>query len=145
MIATRRATLRDVDAIIKLALISLAVDPLPVKIDGGAMMNMTAAMIRDNSQFVRVAEVDGKVVAVVGVSCSQGFWFYGQQASMLLFWSTHTGAAIPLMRELARWIKSRPIIKLAVIECEPHIDQRAIKFIRRLGFTRESVNLVYVR
>ena len=45
----------------------------------------------------------------------------------------------------AAWVKERPIIKTAVIECEPVIDARAIRFLKKLGFSRESANLVYVK
>ena len=141
----RPAVVRDINTIVELAMESVASDPLPVKPDPAAMRETALALVGNRSQFVWVAEEGGVVVACVGVSCSRGFWFHGWQASMLLFWSRRPGAGIALLRRLAEWIRERPIIKLAVIECEPKVDPRAIKFLKRLGFSRESTNLVYVK
>jgi hypothetical protein len=142
----RAARTSDIDSIIELAVESVTtVDPLPVTIDQGAMRDMAKSMIGVATQFVWVAEVDGKVVACVAATAARGFWFRGWQASMILFWSRVPGAGIALLRQLAEWIRGRPLIKLAVIECEPSIDPRALRFLRRLGFTRSSTNLVYVR
>jgi hypothetical protein len=49
------------------------------------------------------------------------------------------------MREFARWVTSRSAIKLAVMELEPDADPRLVKFLKRVGFARESLNLTYVR
>lgn len=144
-ITIRRAATRDIDVIVSLAIESVNTNPLPVRIDKDAIRESAIAMVSSNSQFVWVAEVAGVVVACVGVASNKSFWFHGQQASMILFWSRHPGAAVPILRKLAQWIKDRPLIKLAVIECEPQIDARTIKFLKRLGFGRESTNLVYVR
>ncbi len=142
----RPARLADIPAIVDLAVESVTtVDPLPVKLDKGAMAVTARSMIGVASQFLWVAEVDGKVVASVAAQAGAGFWFKGWQASVLLFWSRHPGAGIALLRELARWVKERPLIKIAVIECEPSIDQRSLRFLRRIGFTRASTNLAYVR
>jgi hypothetical protein len=145
LIKIRPAALGDIPAIISIAMESVATDPLPVKPCEKAMRETALALIGNRSQFVWVATVDECIVACVAVSCSRSFWFSGWQASMILFWSRHPGAAIPLLRRLSSWIKERPIIKTAVVECEPKIDPRAIKFLKRLGFSRESTNLVYVK
>ena len=141
----RPATRLDIAAIIDLAMESVARDALPVKPDPQAMRDTANALIGNRSQFVWVTEEDGVVVACVGAMCSRSFWFHGWQASMLLFWSRRPGAAVPLLRRFAAWVKERPIIKTAVIECEPVIDARAIRFLKKLGFSRESANLVYVK
>lgn len=142
----RPAKQSDVDVIVELAVESVTtVDPLPLKLDIYEMKATARGMIGNPTQFVWVAESGGKVVACVGVACSKGFWFKGWQASMLLFWSRVPGAGIALLREMARWIKGRPLIKLGIIECEPSIDPRSVRFLRRIGFSRQSTNLVYVR
>lgn len=141
----RPATPKDINAIVSLALESVRSDPLPVKLDPQAMRETALSLIGNSSQFVWVTEDDGVVVACVGVMCSRSFWYHGWQASMLLFWSRKAGAALPLLRKFAQWVKERPIIKTAVIECEPLIDERAVRFLKRLGFSRESTNLVYVK
>jgi hypothetical protein len=92
-----------------------------------------------------VADHDGKVVAAFAACVQQGFWFHKLQCSVLLYYTRVPGAGTPLMREFAKWVKSRSAIKLAIIELEPGADLRLVRFFKRLGFTRESTNLTYVR
>ncbi|MEY4951779.1 MAG: hypothetical protein RL299_203, partial [Pseudomonadota bacterium] len=54
-------------------------------------------------------------------------------------------ACMPLLRRFAEWVKSRPVIKLAVFELEPGADERLEFALARLGFGRKSTNMVYVR
>lgn len=140
----RKATLSDVPAIVDIAVESVSKDPLPVRIDRQAMAD-TARDALGPAHFLWVAEQDGKVVAAMGAMVQQGFWFERQQCSVLLYYSRVAGAGLPLLREFARWVKGRPTIKLAVIELEPNADPRLVKFFKRVGFLRESLNLTYVR
>lgn len=140
----RRATLTDVPAIVEIAVESVSRDPLPVKIDRQAMADMAQKCLNP-AHFLWVAEKDGKVVAAVAAHVGPGFWFQRLQASVLLYYTTVPGCGLPLLREFARWVKSRPAIKLAIFELEPGVDSRLIKFLKRLGFNRESQNLTYVR
>jgi hypothetical protein len=79
-------------------------------------------------------------------ACVQpSFWFDKLQCSVLLYYTQVPGAGLPLLRELARWVKSRSAIKVAVLELEPDADPRLVKFLNRLGFARESLNVSYVR
>ena len=140
----RKATLGDVDAIVEIAVQSVSNDPLPLKIDREAM----AAMAREclgPAHFVWVTEQDGKVIACVGAHVSPGFWFQRLQASVLLYYSLVPGAGLPLLREFAKWVTSRSGIKMAIMELEPNVDPRLVRFLKRQGFARESLNLTYVR
>jgi hypothetical protein len=140
----RRAQLSDVNDIVEIAVESVLRDPLPVKIDREAM----AAMAREcmgPAHFMWVAEEDGKVVAAVAAHVSPGFWFQKLQASVLLYYTRKPGAGLPLLREFAKWVKSRSAIKIAVFELEPGVDPRLVRFLKKLGFGRESLNLSYVR
>jgi hypothetical protein len=140
----RRARLQDIDAIVEIAVESVSRDPLPVKIDREAMANM-ARECMGPAHFLWVAEVDGKVEAAVAAHVSPGFWFHKLQASVLLYYSRAPGAGLPLLREFAKWVKSRSAIKIAVFELEPSADPRLVRFLKRLGFGRESLNLSFVR
>lgn len=142
--AYRRAKVSDIPAIVDIAVESVSRDPLPVKIDRKAMAD-TAQVCLNPAHFMWVAEQDGRVVAAVAACVQPSFWFERLQASVLLYYSRVPGAGLPLMRELARWVKSRSAIKLAVMELEPGVDPRLVKFLRRVGFSRESLNLTYVR
>lgn len=143
-IVCRKAKLDDVPAIVDIAVESVSNDPLPVKIDREAMADTTRTCLNP-AHFAWVAEQDGKVVAAMGACVQPSFWFDKLQCSVLLYYSRVPGAGIPLIREFARWVKSRSAIKIAVFELEPSVDPRLVKFLKRAGFARESLNLSYVR
>lgn len=144
-ILIRPARAADADAIVSLGVESVSRDPLPVTIDKRAMRETFLSLVGKPVHFAWVSEEAGEVVAAV-VACSQpGFWFTRQQCSVLLFYSRQPGAGLPLLRRFAEWVKSRPIIKLAVVELEPGVDPRIVAAFKRLGFSRESTNLTYVR
>lgn len=143
-IVCRRARLEDVEAIVDIAVESVSQDPLPVKIDRQAMAD-TARTCLNPAHFMWVAEQDGKVVASVAACVQPSFWFQKLQCSVLLYYTRVPGAGIPLIREFVRWVKSRSAIKVAVLELEPGVDPRLVKFLKRMGFERESLNLSYIR
>jgi hypothetical protein len=140
----RKATVADIPAIVDIAVASVSVDPLPVKIDRQAM----ADTVRDAlgpAHFVWVTEIGGKVVASVVAMVSRSFWHERLTCSVLLYYTLVPGAGIGLLRRFANWIKSRSAIKVAVFELEPSVDFRLVEFLKRLGFSRHSANLSYVR
>lgn len=143
-IVCRKAKLEDVPAIVDIAVESVSRDPLPVKIDRNAMAE-TARTCLNPAHFMWVAEKDGKVVASVAACVQPSFWYQKLQCSVLLYYTQVPGAGLPLLREFAKWVKSRSAIKVAVLELEPGVDPRLVKFLNRLGFNRESLNLTYVR
>ena len=140
----RRATPADLDAIVDLAVESVSRDPFPVRISRDAMRE-TARELLGPAHFLWVTEVAGKVVAAVGACAQPSFWYERLQCSVLLYFSRVRGAGIALLREFARWVKSRPAIKVAIIELEPNVDPRLVALMKRVGFTRESTNLTFVR
>jgi len=143
-IVIRRAAMGDISAIVEIAVESVSRDPLPVKIDREGMA-VTARSCLNPAHFMWVAEQDGKVVAAFAAVAQQSFWYTKLQCSVLLYYTRVAGAGLPLLREFARWVKSRPAIKVAVIELEPGVDPRLVQFFKRVGFARESLNLSYVR
>ena len=143
-IICRKARLDDIPAIVDIAVESVSHDPLPVKINKQSMAD-TARTCLNPAHFVWVSEVDGEVVAAMGACVQPSFWFDKLQCSVLLYYTRVPGAGVPLMREFSKWVKSRSAIKVAVIELEPGVDPRLVKFMKRLGFNRESQNLTYLR
>jgi len=141
----RPAKHSDADVILDLAVESVQRDPLPVTISRAAMRDTFDAVVGKPNHFAWVAEVDGQVVACVAAQCGFGFWFERQQCSVILYFGRVAGSVAPLLVKLARWIKSRPVIRLAVIELEPNAAPSLVRLMRRLGFARESCNLTYVR
>lgn len=140
----RRAKLDDIPAIVDIAVESVSQDPLPLKINREAMAD-TAKVCLNPAHFLWVAEDDGVVIAAVAACVQQGFWFDKMQCSVLLFYTRKPAAGLPLLRELAKWVKSRSGIKLAIISLEPNADPRLVKFFKKVGFDRESTQLTYVR
>lgn len=140
----RKATMQDVSAIVDIAVESVSIDPLPVKIDREAMAQTVRSCLNP-AHFVWVTEVQGRVVAAVAACVQPSFWYEKLQCSVLLYFTRVRGAGLGLLREFARWVKSRSGIKVAVIELEPGVDPRLVQFFKRVGFVRESINLTYVR
>lgn len=144
-IVCRKATYKDIAAIVDIAVQSVMRDPLPVTVDREAMRE-TAMQCLNPAHFMWVAEDDsGNVVAAVAATTQRSFWYRGLQCSVLLYFTRTPGAGAALLREFARWVKSRTGIKVAVLELEPSTDVRLIRFLRRLGFERKSINMSYVR
>ncbi len=141
----RRATTRDAEAIVALAVESVSNDPLPVKTDTEAMKALARSMIGNPAHFVWVGEQDGKVTACVAAQVSPGFWFRGLQASVILYYARTPGQGALLLRQFSRWCKSRSGIKMAIAELEPNTDPRLKRALARFGFDRESSNMTYIR
>lgn len=141
----RKATPSDVKAIVDLAVESVSKNPLPVNIDRDSMTETTKEAVSGASHFVWVSEIDGEVVGCVGAMCEKSFWYERQQCSVLLYYTRVPGEGLRLIRKLADWVKSRPAIKIAVMELEPEVDPRLIKYLQRIGFLRKSINCTYVR
>jgi hypothetical protein len=144
-ITIRPAKLADERVVLDLAVESVSRDPLPVTISRPAMSETFRALVGQPHHFAWVAEQDGQVVASVVAQSMPGFWFTRQQASVLLYYGRVTGSVVPLLVQFARWVKSRPVIRLAVFELEPGVDPRLVRLLTRLGFARQSANLTYVR
>lgn len=144
MIIYRKAKPADIEAIVDLAIESVSIDPMPVRVDREAMRE-TAMRNLNPAHFMWVAEKEGKVVAAVAAYVQRIFWASGLQLSVLLHYSRVKGAWVGLMRRLSEWMKSRHGIKIGIVELEPGASESMIKFLQRLGFARASTNLTYVR
>lgn len=140
----RRATMSDIPAIVDLAVESVSINPIPVKIDRGAMRE-TAEQCLQPAHFLMVAEIDGVVVGALAACVQPSFWYEKLQCSVLLHYSRSPGLWVRLMREFSKWVHSRSGIKVAVLEMEPESDPRMIKFLARIGFDRVSTNVSYIR
>lgn len=144
----RPAKPQDIDAIVRLAVESVTtVSPIEELVIDEQAMAETARQCLQPAHFMWVSEVDGEVVGALAAQVVPGFWFKKLQCSVLLHYATIPGEWVKLMREFARWVKSRSGIKLAIIELEDvhGDDPRMLRFIQRLGFDRQSQNLTYVR
>lgn len=140
----RKATPGDVQAIVDLAVESVSKNPLPVIIDQKAMRD-TAIQCMGPAHFCYVSDVEGQVVGCVAACVQPSFWYQRSTCSVLLYYCRVPGDGLRLLRRFADWVKSRTAIKVAIVELEPDTDTRLIQFLKRLGFSRESKNLSYIR
>lgn len=140
----RKAKPSDLDAIVSLAVESVSINPIPVRIDRQAMKDTARECLAPN-HFCWVSEIDGEVVAALAACCQPSFWYERQQCSVLLYYTRVPGESIKLLREFMRWVKSRPAIKVVVMELEPEADPRLVRLLGRLGLDRVSTNVSYVR
>ena len=140
----RRATTKDVAAIRGLAIESVSKDPIPVRICKESM-DETIREALGNNHFLWVSEIDGEVVAAFGAMSQPSFWHERQTCSVMLYYTRVPGEGLKLLREFVRWFKHRPVIKVVVMELEPNTDKRMLKYLRRVGLSRISMNATYVR
>ncbi|WP_445012165.1 GNAT family N-acetyltransferase [Vreelandella stevensii] len=142
----RKAKPQDVPAIVELAVESVnIIAPIPeLKIDRDAMRE-TVMLCLQPAHLCLVAEHDGVVVGAVVAQVLPGFWFHKLQCSVLMHYARESGAWVKLMRALAKWVKGRSGIKMALIEVEDCHDPKVLRFIERLGFARPSSNRMYIR
>lgn len=142
----RRATPADRSAVLTLATRAVSRDPLPLKVSRDRMAQTFDTVVAGNQHCALVSEDDdGKVVAALLAHVAPGFWFERMQADVLMFYTEHPGAGLPLMREFARWVKARPIIKMATFSLERDADPRIAKLLDKLGFNQRFPQHVYVR
>jgi hypothetical protein len=140
----RKAKPADLAAIVDIAIESVSKNPLPVIIDREAIFDEGMNCLGP-ANFCWVSEIDGIIVAAVVASVSPSFWHERATCSVLLYYTRVPGEGGKLLRAFSKWVKGRPRIKVAVIEFEPDVDPRLIKFMKRLGFTRETKNVSFVR
>ena len=136
----------DIPAIVDLAVESVSINPIPVRINKDAMRE-TAEQCLQPAHFLIVSEseTDGVVVGAWAACVQPSFWYDKLQCSVLLHYARAPGEWAKLAREFSRWVHSRSGIKVAVIELEPESDPRITKFLARIRFDRVSSNACYIR
>jgi hypothetical protein len=71
--------------------------------------------ISSASDYVHVAEKDGKIVAVLGVLVHDGLWTERKVANVALWVSEHEGAGRELMRQFLDWVAPRRAVRLIML------------------------------
>jgi len=131
-------------AIVEMAELSVANDPIPVRNDREAMAGMARTLIGNPAHFAWVAE---QRRGSHGRSGAMG------DAGILVPRAASVGADVLRNDSGKRGLGccastasgSRPQrIKAASFEFEPNADPRLVEFVRKLGFTRQSTNLALV-
>lgn len=138
----RLAGYKDIQDIVRLAVESVSNDPMPLTISRRKMRKQAEESIEQGC--VWVSEIDGKVVGVVGGVIHDGFWFAEKQFSMLMMYCPTGGEGYKLLRCFAQRAKAGDI-GMADVSFERHMDERYLRAFQRLGFTRPSPSLIWVR
>jgi len=89
------------------------------------------------TNFCWVAEKDGELVGSVAAIVHPMAFYERSQASVVQFYCTDPGSGVKLIRELLKWVASRPVVKMVCFTLECKADPRIGKLLRRLGLTNE--------
>lgn len=143
----RRAVPLDVPALVLLAERACAKRLLPLQTSRTSLRAMLGDLVSQPPHFVWVSEdEEAQLVGVVAAHVGPGAWFDRQYCQLLLAHSEASWALLPLLREFARWLKSRPGIKAATFELHAAHDLRLGSAMTRLGFEAAvTTNLHYIR
>ena len=140
----RQAKLQDLPQMVELAAEAVSAEDIGVPVCKDTIKANLAECIGSPQHFAWVAEDAGKLVAAVVSRVSTMAWSSKKCANGLMWFTRQPGTCMPLLRKLSEWLRSRPGIKVATLECvSPSPSMR--RAMSRLGFARESTNLVYVR
>jgi hypothetical protein len=140
----RKARPEDLDAIVDLAVEAVSRSPFPVKNDKAAMKE-TASICLQPAHYLCVSEIGGQVVGALAAQVMPSFWHEKLSCSVLMHYSSVPGEWVKLMKHFSQWVQGRHGIKVAVIELEEFHGEKMIRFIKRVGFSRQSQNLTFVR
>ena len=135
----RRATLSDIDKIVELGIESLQLnDPYPeLRICEEKVREGATEMVSGNAHFAWVDEQDGEVVGAVCALTSEILFHERKQASVLMYYTRRPGGGGWLIRELLRWWRSRPGIKMLTFILEAGTDPKVGEFLVKQGLKKE--------
>lgn len=137
----RPARADDIRPIVRLA-IEIFGDVFPFEVDEEYAVNSLAMLMFSNG-FVRVAEVDGKIVGfLVGAISLAGMWSSDLCAVEAKFGvhPEHRGSRLDraLIREFEAWAANMGVKDVAMIS-EADLDPRVGHYYRRLGYVPAEV------
>lgn len=91
-----------------------------------------------DSGFAWVAERSGRIVAAVCALVHEMTFYYGNQASVVQFYTTVPGEGITLMRRFVQWAKARNDVRMYCFSLEADADPRLSKLMERLGLSSRA-------
>ncbi len=134
----RTATLDDIDAIAGLGIQALKKDPYPeLKISPVKVYSLATECVSSENNFSYVAEKNGTIVGAVCAVVHPIMCYDKSQATVVQYYCTEPGEGIKLIRELMRWVESRPVVKMVCFTLEINSDPRIAKILNRLGLKGE--------
>ena len=134
----RKATPDDIEGIVALGLEALAKDAYPnLVVSKVKVFSLATEIISSASNFAYVAVKDGIIVGAVCALVHTMLFYERSQASVVQFYCKSPGAGVKLLRELMKWVDSRPVIKMVCFTLEAKADPRIGKLLTRLGLNEE--------
>ena len=139
----RKATPKDIKAVVNLGLEALHKNPYPGLIVCPDKVGSIAKEVQAPCNFCYVSETDKVVTGAVSALVHQNMFYERSQASVVQFYCREPGEGIRLLRKFMSWAKARPIIKVICFTMDVKMDPRIGKLLHRLGLNQELP--VYMR
>lgn len=142
----RPVRLSDIPAIEKLAFEALnrnKPDAMVISVD--KIHDMCVECASKQSNFAWVSEKDGVVTGCVAALVHEILFFERKQCSVVMYYCNEPGEGIKMLRELMKWVKKRPIIKMVEFTLERQDNKRVQQLLKRLGLTESLPILMYIK
>jgi hypothetical protein len=135
----RPARPQDVPAIVRLGMAALNESPYPtLRISEAKVIEVAKACVSSPQHFAWVAEVEGEVRGAVTAFVDDCLFYERKQANVVQFYAREApGEGIKMIRELMRWARARPVIKMVCFTLEVSADPRIGKLLSRMGLKAE--------
>ena len=138
MVILRKAVPDDVYGILDLAIEAINTNPYEgLEISKTKVFALAIECISSAPNFMMVAEDDGEIVGAVAALVHPMMLYEKSQASVVQYYCKKPGYGIKLIRELMKWVESRPVIKMVCFTLENKGDPRIGSLLRRLGLNEE--------
>ena len=139
----RPAAPQDIPAAVGLSIEALSIDPYQeLVISRERVYAMVKECVCNAKHFSWVSEVDGTIQGGLA-ALVEPFLMYDRNQAMIVMWYCKApGDGVRLMREFARWVNGRPLIKQVVYGGERGADPRIATLVRRIMKTMGRVEVL---
>ena len=139
----RRITAADVEPMTALAIQGMRAYRYPLALAPENIRRVGRHFLVDApDRFQLAAFNEGTPVAGLAVTVQPMLWFQGSEAVILMGFASKSGAGIPLLRAMLKWISARSDIRRVIWPHEAHGDPRIQVLARRLGFQQLAISSV---
>lgn len=134
----RKAVPSDISGVARLGTEALNDNPYDgLRICEEKVTELARECVSSSRNFCWVAEKDGELVGAVSALVHSMAFYERSQATVIQFYCKEPGQGIKLIRELLRWVDTRPAIKMVCFTLECKADPRIGKLLKRLGLQHE--------
>lgn len=134
----RKAGPSDIAGVARLGVEALTDNPYDgLRICKDKVQEMAVECVSASRHFCWVAEKDGELVGAVSALVHPMAFYERSQATVVQFYCKEPGQGIKLIRELLKWVDTRPAIKMVCFTLECKADPRIGKLLTRLGLHHE--------